>query len=75
MRTTIDLPDEIHEHLRRLAFERRTSLSKIAAELLQSSLERPRAAVTFESIDGIRTVTFGRGVIRDRDVREADDEW
>lgn len=76
MRTTLDLPPDVHEELRRLAFERRTTLSKVAAELLAAGLARDAdVLLNVHSETGVRTVEFGRGPISERDVRAGDDEW
>ena len=76
MRTTIDLPDSLHGELRRMAYERRTSLSKVALELIEVGLgQNSLVESEFDSALGIRTVRFGRGPILDRDVRAGDDEW
>ena len=74
MRTTMDLPVSIHGELRRRAYERRTSLSKVVLELIEVGLgQDAHVASEFDPALGIRTAKFGRGLVLDRDVR-ADDE-
>ena len=41
-RTTIFLPDELHEQLRRDAFQAKTSMAKLIRAKLQLSLDPPR---------------------------------
>lgn len=41
-RTTIFLPDELHEQLRHAAFRAKTSMAEVIRAKLQNSIERPR---------------------------------
>ena len=76
MRTTVDLPPEVHERAKRLADERRQSLSATLADLTirgLASLGEP-AQVSTDPISGLPTLTLGRPVTAE-DVAEAlDDE-
>ncbi|MGA2325538.1 MAG: hypothetical protein ABSH05_04560 [Bryobacteraceae bacterium] len=41
-RTTIFLPDEVHEQLRQDAFRAKTSMAELIRTRLRSSIDRPR---------------------------------
>lgn len=41
-RTTIFLPEDLHEQLRQEAFRARTSMAELIRERLRSSVEQPR---------------------------------
>jgi hypothetical protein len=74
MRTTIDLPDDLHELLRGVARDRRETLSQAASTLLRNAL-MPGASKTIESDPrtGLPVVRIGRTVTAD-DVRNLEDE-
>lgn len=76
MRTTVDLPPEVHERAKRLADERRQSLSATLADLTirgLASLGEP-AKVSTDPVSGLPTLTLGHRVTAG-DVAEAlDDE-
>lgn len=76
MRTTVDLPREVHERAKRLAEQRRQSLSATLADLTVrglASLGEP-ATVSIDPVSGLPTLTLGHQVTTD-DVAEAlDDE-
>lgn len=76
MRTTVDLPPEVHERAKRLALERHQSLSATLADLTirgLNSLGEP-ATVTTDPVSGLPTLTLGHR-ITGQDVAEAlDDE-
>jgi hypothetical protein len=76
MRTTVDLPTEVHERAKRLADERRQSLSATLADLTirgLASLGEP-AAISVDPGTGLPTVSLGHRV-NAADVAEAlDDE-
>jgi hypothetical protein len=67
-RTTIFLPDELHEHLRREAFSARVSM----AELIRNRLEKkgPRRRLTGRT-DPLAAV---EGIVRDGRLSEGLDE-
>ena len=75
MRTTIDLPDDLHQMARQIAHESGRSMSEVVAELirlgLQPSAGRPVAPVTGPR--GLPTVRLGRPVTSE-DVRSLDDD-
>jgi len=76
MRTTVDLPPDVHERAKQLAAERDQSLSATLADLTirgLASLGAP-ATITTDPISGLPTLTLGYRVSA-RDVAEAlDDE-
>ena len=76
MRTTVDLPAEVHERAKRIADERRQSLSATLADLTVrglASLGEP-ATISTDSVSGLPTLTLGRQITTS-DVAEAlDDE-
>jgi hypothetical protein len=74
MRTTIDLPEDLHRLLTSVAHDRRQSLSQTAASILRDSLlpDRP-VEIEREGPGGLPLVRVGRVVTVD-DVRSLDDE-
>jgi len=77
MRTTVDLPDNLHEEVRRLAFDRRLSQSKVIADLVDQALRRNASTAELQprsSETGLITVRVGRP-ITDAEVAAMDDEW
>lgn len=74
MRTTIDLPDDLHRQAMSIARDTSRTLSEIVAELMRRGLdggtgrEMARSAVT-----GLPVVTLGRPITSE-DVRSLDDE-
>ena len=75
MRTTVDLPTEVHERAKRLATDRRQSLSATIVDLTVrglASLGEP-ATLSRDPVSGLPTLTLGRRVT-DEDVDETLDE-
>lgn len=72
MRTTIDLPDDLHELARQLAHEGNRSMSDVVAELIRLGLRQSRAEPS-AAVRGLPVVAVGRLVTAD-DVRSLDDE-
>ena len=72
MRTTVDLPDDLHELARQLAHEANRSMSDVIAELMRLGLHRGRTEVP-RSRRGMPVVSVGRPVTTE-DVRSLDDE-
>lgn len=73
MRTTVDLPDDLHELARQLAHQQRRSMSDVIADLIRSGLrgaDRPPSAAGRR---GVPVVSVGRP-ITDEDVRSLDDD-
>ena len=76
MRTTVDLPPDVHARARRIAVERRQSLSATVADLAVrglASLGEP-VAIETDPVSGLPSLSIGRTVSA-QDVAEAlDDE-
>jgi predicted transcriptional regulator len=72
MRTTIELPDDLHELARQLAHEGNRSMSEVIAELIRLGL-RPGRAEPSTGTRGLPIVAVGRPVTAE-DVRSLDDE-
>ncbi len=75
MRTTIDLPDDLHEITRSIARDRGTSLSETVATLLRSALGEPARTprTSISPRTGLTVVHLGR-TITSEDVRALEDE-
>lgn len=76
MRTTVDLPPEVHDRAKRLADERRQSLSATLADLTirgLASLGEP-AMVSTDPVSGLPTLTLGHRVTAAEVAEALDDE-
>lgn len=74
MRTTVDLPDELHRQVRAIARDTQRSFSETAADLMRRGLSSTEPAEMSRSpLTGLPTVTLGT-VITTEDVRSLDDE-
>lgn len=79
MRTTIDLPQDLHHVLTSLASSTRKSLSQTAVELMQRGLASPadaaaqRSATAVSRVTGLPLVRFAR-TVTPHDVKALDDE-
>lgn len=71
MRTTIDLPDDLHQLARQLAHDTKRSMSDVVADLIRLGIQRP--AERASSRRGMPVVSVGHPVTAD-DVRSLDDE-
>ena len=72
MRTTIDLPPDLHELALQLAHDGRKPLSDVIAELIRLGLEGKVATVS-STKRGMPQVSVGRSITAE-DVRSLDDE-
>jgi hypothetical protein len=76
VRTSVDIPPDMHQRAKRLAAERHQSLSATLADLLVrglASIGEP-ATISTDPISGLPTLTLGRRMTSE-DVAEAlDDE-
>jgi len=72
VRTTIDLPDDIHRLARQLAHDHNRSMSEVIADLIQLGLRSPAAAPSLNA-RGMPVVSVGRSVTAE-DVRSLDDD-
>jgi predicted transcriptional regulator len=73
MRTTIDLPDDLHDLARHLAHEGNRSMSDVIAELIRAGLRRPASPASSVGPRGMPLVSVGRTVTAE-DVRSLDDD-
>lgn len=74
MRTTVDLPDELHRQVRAIARDTHRSFSDTVADLMQRGLSPAiPAAVSPSPKTGLPVITLGT-VVSTEDVRALDDE-
>lgn len=75
MRTTIDLPEDLHRAARQIARDRHQSFSRTVSDLLRSALEggHRRLAVEMDDETGLPLVRLGRRITAE-DVASAQDE-
>ncbi len=74
MRTTVDLPDDLHAVATAIARDAGTSLTEVVTRLLRAGLgtEGP-VSVSISPRTGLKVGVFGR-VMTSEDVRSLDDE-
>lgn len=72
MRTTIDLPDDLHELARELAHQSNRSMGQVIADLIRLGVRRAPADLSV-SRRGMPQLSVGRPVTSE-DVRSLDDE-
>lgn len=72
MRTTIDLPADVHALAREMAHQQRKSLSQVVTELIRLALS-PADAPPAPPASGLPSVRVGR-VVTAEDVRSLEDE-
>ncbi len=77
MRTTIDLPDDLHAQAMAIARDSRRSFNQTVALLVRRGLNQGgqgcQAAVSESELTGLPTITLGK-VVTSEDVRSLDDE-
>ncbi|TLF82564.1 antitoxin [Nocardia cyriacigeorgica] len=76
MRTTIDLPDDLHSRAVAIARDTRRSLSQTVADLVRRGLDNSSTSTNElgrSPTTGLRTITLGK-VITSEDVRSLEDE-
>jgi predicted transcriptional regulator len=74
MRTTIDLPDDLHRQALSIARDTSRTLSEIVTELMRRGLGQGRAAEAVRSPrTGLPVVTLGK-IITTEDVRSLEDD-
>jgi hypothetical protein len=74
MRTTVDLPDELHKQVQSIARDTRRSFSDTVADLMRRGLTSDTTAeVSRSATTGLPVVTLGVVVTTD-DVRALEDE-
>jgi hypothetical protein len=75
VRTTIDLPDDLHRIAMSLARDTGQTLSQAVSTLLRRALERPELIECYADPDtGFPVVRIGGAPITVEDVRALDDE-
>lgn len=74
MRTTVDLPDDVHRIAVGIARDSQTSLSETVTRLIRRAIGiGETATVSTSARTGIETITLGR-TITSEDVRDLDDD-
>lgn len=74
MRTTIDLPEDLHRAVRSIARNTSRSLSQTVADLMRRGLEEPRAGeLTRDELTGLLVVRLGKPTTSE-DVRALEDD-
>jgi predicted transcriptional regulator len=74
MRTTIDLPEDLHRQAKAIARDTERTFSETVADLVRRGLERDvDASVVVSERTGLPLVSIGR-VITSEDVRALDDD-
>jgi hypothetical protein len=74
MRTTVDLPEDVHVTVTAIARDAGTSLSDVVTRLLRSSLgAEGQVQITVSPRTGLKVGAFGR-VMTSEDVRSLDDD-
>lgn len=77
MRTTVDIPDDLHATLSSLARDRHTSLSRTVVDLLRQGLGGGEGTARYlgpHPKTGLPSWTVGH-VVTTEDVRSLEDEW
>ena len=74
MRTTIDLPDDLHRQAQAIARDTRRTLSETVADLIRRGLGAGKpAAVSTDPRTGLPVVSVGT-IVTSEDVRSLDDD-
>ena len=79
MRTTIDLPEDLHTIVGHLAHSQRISMSAVVADLMRRALaaqpdEQPIGKIVYHPVTGFPTIRLGGGPITMEMVREMQDD-
>jgi predicted transcriptional regulator len=78
MRTTVDLPEDVLERVRDIAADRRTSVSKIIAEVVSTAMRPvetiPGQRISVDPSTGLKILSLGRTVTSEEVRRAMDDE-
>jgi hypothetical protein len=75
VRTTIDLPEDLHRLATAIARDAGTSLSETVTRLLRAALTTPGPVrVRTDEQTGLRVISLGAGVVTSEDVRSLDDD-
>ena len=76
MRTTIDLPPDLHRIAKSIAHDTEKSLSETIADLIRRGLERssgPVGQITIDELTGLPVTNLGH-VVTSEDVASLEDE-
>ena len=73
MRTTIDLPEDLHAVAREMAYQQHKSLSQVVCELIRLGLDPVDVSTMPAPASGLPTLQIGR-VVTAEDVRSLEDE-
>jgi predicted transcriptional regulator len=74
MRTTIDLPEDLHRRARAIARDTGRTLSETVAELMRRALEPGgEAQITLDELTGLPVIDLGR-LTTSEDVRRLEEE-
>ncbi|WP_067973341.1 antitoxin [Mycolicibacter icosiumassiliensis] len=74
MRTTVDLPDDLHRQAQAIARDTRRTISETIADLMRRGLGQGAAARVHESqLTGLPVIHLGT-VVTSEDVRSLEDE-
>jgi hypothetical protein len=78
MRTTIDLPEDLHTIVGYLAHNQRTSMSSVVADLMRRALDaepqaQPVGKIVYHPVTGFPTIRLGCGPITTEMVNEMRD--
>lgn len=73
MRTTIDIPDDLHDVVRQLAHDRREPISKVAADLMRRALEAGTSKTPRIGPRGVPIISMGYPVTAE-DVASLEDD-
>jgi hypothetical protein len=75
MRTTIDLPEDLHRQARAIAHDKRWTLSETVAWLMRRGLTsgRPSGKIKRSPRTGLPTISVGR-IITSEDVKSLEDD-
>lgn len=76
MRTTIDVPADLHEQVRSIARDSNQTLSETATMLMRRGLgEHRESRISRDPVTGLAVLTLGTGrTITSEDVRALDDD-
>lgn len=79
MRTTIDLPDDLHAIAGQLAHIQRTTLSQVVADLMRKALnsvptKESAGRIVPDPVTGFPTMSLGGGPITTEMVRQMQDD-
>lgn len=74
MRTTIDLPEDLHRRARAIARDTGRTLSEIVADLMRRALEPGgEPEITLDPVTGLPVIDLGQ-VVTSEDVRRLEEE-